>query len=168
MSLVNQCCFPCSLAHPAPPYPIPNPIPRFSRPLLCCHAHDAAASTAVIPPPWSSALRPSRTSSSLYIAALRRVEANSHPLVPLSLAGALLPVPPRRRPSASRRRPPFRPPQARPSLQTGVPRCPLTPHPLSPATRALPSPDLSSTELAPAGHGRRTYLREFNSFRVSK
>jgi hypothetical protein len=107
-------CSPLVPSHShAPPYLLPDPIPWFPRPFPCRHA-PAAACPCSAPPPeppsWPSALRPSRTSSSLYIAALGRIEASSHPLAPISLAEALLPVPSHRRPSAPRRRPPSRPP----------------------------------------------------------
>jgi hypothetical protein len=121
--------------------PSPPPLPLLAPPRVC-RRRSSHCVADLSTPPWSSALRPSRTSS-LYIAALGRVEASPHPLAPLSLAGALLPVLPRRHPTASRRRPPSRPPQARPRLQTGASWFPLTPHPLPLAIRALPSPDWS-------------------------
>jgi hypothetical protein len=151
----------------APPYPIPNPIPRFPHPLLCCHAHDAGASTAVIPPPWFSALRPSRTSSSLYIAALGPPEAippfpcaspspercfQYHPAAALRPhAGDPLPDLPKSG-------------QAFKRVRRGSLSLP-TPFPLS--SEPFPRRIGAKTELALAGHGRRTCSRRFNSFQGS-
>jgi hypothetical protein len=143
--------------------PSPPPCPLLALPRVCRRrpSHYVADLST---PPWSSALRPSRTSSSLYIAALGRVEASSHPLAPLSLAGALLPVPPRRRPTASRWRPPSRPPQARSRPQTGVSQCPLTPHPLPLAIRALPSPDLGLDRACPGRPWQKGLFAKFQLF----
>jgi hypothetical protein len=143
--------------------PSPPPWPLLT-PTRVCHRRPSLLRRPPELPPWTSPLRPSRTSFPLYIVALGRVEASPHPLAPLSLAGALLLVPPRCRQYCYRRQPSSRPPQARPSPQTGTSWFPLAPYPLPPATRAFPSPDFCSTELAPAGQGRGTCLRRFISF----